>query len=90
MVKCNNCQEIEHFARVCRGKPNETRKINYLGDITSEEDNGESEHKELHQITQINKITPDNNNHYGVEIKVNEKKTKIHHRHRLSGYYHAK
>ena len=42
-VKRHNCQKIGHFARVCRGKPNNnTRKINYLGDILSE-DNEESE-----------------------------------------------
>ena len=46
------------FARVCRGKPsNNTGKINYLGDITSEEDKKESKPEEIHQITQENKIT---------------------------------
>ena len=59
-------------------KPNnKTRKINYLEDITSEEDDEESEPEEIHQITQINKIIPDNNDHYGVEIKINGRKQKF-------------
>ena len=41
------------------------RKINYLGVITSE-DNEETDPEEIHQMTQINKIIPDNNDHYGV------------------------
>ena len=66
-VKCNSCQKIGNFARLCRGKPNNnTRNINCLGDITSEEDNDESEPEEIRQIKQVNKITPDNNDHYGV------------------------
>ena len=42
--------------------------------MTSEEDNGNSEPKETFQITQINKIIPDNNDHYGVEIKIKNQK----------------
>ena len=56
--------------------PYETKQkktINYLEDMTSEEDNEDSEPEEILQNTQINEITPDtdNNDHYGVEIKIN-------------------
>ena len=50
------------------------------------EDNEESEPEEIGQITQINKIIPDNNDHYGVELKI---KPKIYRRHLLSGHRHA-
>ena len=75
-IKCKNCQEVGHVARVYCGKPkNNTRKSNFLGDMTSEEDNeesepGESEPEEIRQITQMNKIIADNNDH-SVEIKIN-------------------
>ena len=45
--------------------------------MTSEEDNENSEPEEILQITQINKIIPDNNDHYGVEIKINGKNQKF-------------
>ena len=41
--------------------------------MTSEEEDENSEPEEILQITRINKITPDNNDHYGVEIKKTEK-----------------
>ena len=41
--------------------------------MTSEEEVENSEPEEILQITRINKITPDNNDHYGVEIKINGK-----------------
>ena len=77
-VKFNKCQKTGHFARVCRTKPNKTKRINYLEDMTSEEDNEDSEPEEILQITQINKIIPDKKDQYGVEIKINGK-TKVHH-----------
>ena len=45
--------------------------------MTSEEKHENSEPEEVLQITQINKITPDNNDHYGVEIKINGKNQKF-------------
>ena len=45
--------------------------------MTSEEDNEDSEPEEMLQITQINKIIPGNNDHYGVEIKLNGKNQKF-------------
>ena len=63
-----------HFARVCRSKQNKNdqRRINYLEETSSEEEE-ESEPEEIRQITQINKILPDNNDHYGVEMIINGK-----------------
>ena len=75
-VKCN-CQKIGHFARQCRTKPNKTKRINYLEDMTSEENSEEKEPEEMLQITQINKILPDNNDHCVVEIKINGKNHKV-------------
>ena len=45
--------------------------------MTSEEEDENSEPEEILQITQINKITPDNNDHYGVEIKMHGKNQKF-------------
>ena len=75
-----------HFARVCRSKQN--RRINYLEETSSEEEE-ESEPEEIRQITQINKILPDNNDHYGVEMIINGEKAKIYHRHRIPGHHYA-
>ena len=69
--------ENRALARVSRSKPNKTKRINYLEDMTSEENSEESEPEEILQITQINKILPDNNDHYGVEIKINGKNQKF-------------
>ena len=68
-----------HFARVCRSKQNKNdqRRINYLEETSSEEEEEESEPEEIRQITQINKILPDNNDHYGVEMLINGKKQKF-------------
>ena len=76
-AKCNNCQEMGHFARVCRSKQNkrDRRRINYVEDVSSEKE--ESEPEEIHPITQINKILPDNTDHYGVEKRINGKKQKF-------------
>ena len=79
-AKCNNCQKMGHFARVCLSKQNKNdqRRINYLEETNSEEEEEEeSEPEELRQITQINKILPDNNDHYGVEMMINGKKQKF-------------
>ena len=62
--------EIGHFARACSGKPNNTKKrINYLEDMTSEQVEEECQPKKTCLVTQWNKITPNNNDHYGVELK---------------------
>ena len=75
-TKCEMQQlpKMGHFARVCRSKhnKNDQRRINYVEDANSEEE--ESEAEEIRQVTQINKILPDNNDHYGVEMKINGKK----------------
>ena len=81
-AKCNNCQKMGYFARVCRSKQNKNdqKRINYLEETSSEEEEEEeeeSEPEEIRQITQINKILPDNNDHYGVEMMINGKKQKI-------------
>ena len=76
-AKCNNCQKMGHFARVRRSKQNKNdqRRINNVEDASSEEE--ESEPEEIRRITQINQILPDNNEHYGVEMKINGKKQKF-------------
>ena len=66
-----------YFARVCRSKQNNNqRRINYLEDASSEEEE-ESEPEEIRQIPQMNKILPDNNDHYGVEMIINGEKQKF-------------
>ena len=45
--------------------------------MTSEEDEEESELEEICRITGINKTLPDNNDHYGIELKINETKQKF-------------
>ena len=77
-AKGNNCQKMGHFARVCHSKQNinDQRRINYLEETSSEEEE-ESEPEEIRQITQINKILPDNNDHYGVEMIINGDKQKF-------------
>ena len=62
-----------HFARVCRSKNNNTRKqkINHLEETYNEEE--ESEPEEIQQITQINRVLPDENNNYGIKLKINGK-----------------
>ena len=76
-AKCNNCQKMGHFARLCRSKQNKNdqRRINYLEETSSEEE--ESEPEEIRRITQINKIVVDNNDQYGVEMIINGKKQKF-------------
>ena len=41
--------------------------------MTSEEDSEESDPEGILQITQNNRIIPDNIDHYGVEMKINGK-----------------
>ena len=52
-----------------------------------EEEEEENELEEIRQITLMNRISLDNNDHYSVGKK--RKEQKFHHRHRLSGYHHA-
>ena len=40
--------------------------------MTSDEDEEESKPEKIHWITQINKILPDNNERYGIEMKTNK------------------
>ena len=46
-----------------------------MEDASSAEEEGELE--EIRQIIQKNKILPDNNDHYGVEIQINGEKQKF-------------
>ena len=71
--------KMGHSARVCLSKhnKNDQRRINYVEDASSVEEKSEPE--EIRQIKQINKILPDNNDHYGVEMKKKWEKAKIHH-----------
>ena len=59
-----------HFARVCRSKTDNTRKqkLNYLEETYNEEE--ESEPGEIQQITQINRVLPDENDNYGIKLKI--------------------
>ena len=73
-VECNNCHKMGHFARVCRSKTNTNKRkqeINYLEETYTEEE--ESEPEELQQITQINRVLPDENDNYGIKLKINGK-----------------
>ena len=45
--------------------------------MTSEEDEEESEPEEFWRITQTNRKLPDNNDHYGIELKINDTKQKF-------------
>ena len=45
--------------------------------MTLEEGEEESEFEEICRTTQINRKLPDNNNHYGIELKTNETKQKF-------------
>ena len=74
-------QQLPENRAHCTGMWHETQqnKKNQLEDMTCEENSEESEPEEILQITQINKILPDNNDHYGVEIKINGKKPKVYH-----------
>ena len=73
-AECNNCHKMGHFARVCRSKTNKNtrkQKINYLEETYTEEE--ESEPEEIQQITQINRVLPDENDNYGIKLKINGK-----------------
>ena len=62
-----------HFARVCLSRTNRTRKqkIKYLEETNNEEE--ESELGEIQQITQIIRVLPDENDNYGIKLKINGK-----------------
>ena len=73
VLKCNNWHKIGHFARLCPGKTENTRKqrLNYLEATHSKEE--ESGAEEIQQITQINRILTDKNDNCGIKLKINEK-----------------
>ena len=62
-----------HFARIWRSKTGSTRKqkINYLKETYDEEE--QSEPEEIQQITQINNVLRDENDNYGIKLKINGK-----------------
>ena len=63
-----------HFARVCRSETNNNKRkqeINYLEETYTEEEKSEPE--EIQQITQINRVLPDENDNYGIKLKINGK-----------------
>ena len=73
-VECNNCHKMAQFARVGRSKTNNNKRkqeINYLEETYTEEE--ESEPEQIQQITQINRVLPDENNNYGIKLKINGK-----------------
>ena len=72
-TRMQQLHKMGHFARVCRSKNNSTRKqkINYLEETYNEEE--ESEPEEVQQITQINRVLPDENDNYGIKLKFNGK-----------------
>ena len=72
-VDCNNGHNLGHFAIVWRSKTDSTRKqkINYFEETYNEEEESESE--EIQQITQINKGLPNENENYGIKLKINHK-----------------
>ena len=71
-AECNNCHKLGHFVRVCCSKTEHTRKrVNYTEEIYGNEE--ESEPEEIRQITQINRIQPNKNDHYEINLKINGK-----------------
>ena len=72
-AECKNCHNVGHFARVCRSKTEHTgKRVNYTEEFYGNEEE-ESEHKEIRQITQINRIQPNKNDHYEIKLKINGK-----------------
>ena len=69
----NNCHKTGHFARVCRSKTDSTRKqkTNHLEKTYNEEEENEPDEKQ--EITQINRVLPNENNNYGIKLKINSK-----------------
>ena len=72
-VEWNSCHKMGHFARVCRSRTENTRKqrINYLKITYDKED--EREQEEVQQITQINRLLPEENDSYAIKLKINNK-----------------
>ena len=61
-----------HFARVCRSNTENARKrINHIEETYNDEE--QSEPEKIQQITRINRILPDKNDHYEIKMEINGK-----------------
>ena len=63
MAQCNNCHKLGHFARVCCSNTEKMRKrVNYIEE-THDNEEEESEPEKIRQITQVNRILPNESDH---------------------------